>query len=72
MDARDATQDTLERAKKEQAAGNSRGCVELLRPLRPKRKEKLSPQLEYQAVTWLSTCYRACGVDGAVHGAGGT
>ncbi len=60
MDARDATEDVLERAKKEQAAGNYRGCVELLRPLL-ERKEKLSPQQEFQVVSWLSTRYRVLG-----------
>jgi hypothetical protein len=47
MDVRDATQDVLERAKKERDTGNSRAGVELLRPLlQPKRREKLSPQQE--------------------------
>jgi tetratricopeptide (TPR) repeat protein len=60
MDARDATQDVLERAVKEINAGNYRAGVELLRPLlQPKRKQKLSPQQEHEAVSCLGVCYRA-------------
>jgi hypothetical protein len=59
MDTRDATEDVLERAEKEHDAGNYRAGVELLRLLlRPKRKEKLPAQQEYQAVARLSDCYR--------------
>jgi tetratricopeptide (TPR) repeat protein len=59
MDARDASQDVLERAEKERDAGNYRAGVELVRPLlQAKRKEKLSPQQEHDAAALLGDCYR--------------
>jgi tetratricopeptide (TPR) repeat protein len=62
MDVRDAVDEVLVRAEKELVAGNYRGCVELLQPLlRPKRKEKLSPQQEYVVVARLGCCYRFLG-----------
>jgi tetratricopeptide (TPR) repeat protein len=58
MDARDATH-ALERAKNELDAGNYRGCVELLRQLLQPKREKLSPQQEFEVVACLGSCYRA-------------
>ncbi len=49
---------TIVRSLMEFDAGNYRGAVALLELLRPRAKEKLSPQQECNVVGWLSTCYR--------------
>ncbi len=59
MDVRGSVDETLGQAAKEYKAGDYRGAVALLEPLlRPRAKEKLSPQQESNVVGWLSTCYR--------------
>jgi hypothetical protein len=59
MDVRGSVDETIEQARKELDAGNYRGAVALLEPLlRPRAKEKLSPQQECDVVGLLSSCYR--------------
>jgi tetratricopeptide (TPR) repeat protein len=64
MDAR--VDETFVQATKEVDAGNYRGAVALLEPLlRPRPKEKLSPQQECDVVERLSACYRVLDDDKA-------
>ena len=54
--------EAVKQAGKEYVAGNYRDGVELLLPfLRPKHKDKLSPQQELDVVVWLGACYRRLG-----------